>query len=203
MCVCLFCPCFRLCCCSRLCVFFTFVHSCSLLHTTIFILACVSLFLFSLVCRCSNPCLHVVALTCICPWLFPSTRAHSPPIATARPLLFPPCCCSPPVVAPRLLLFLAYHCSPLLFFHLLLFPIHCCSRCYSLFFKVPLGPLLLLLLLAHYHSLFVFPHMVLLPPFSSFIGSFWSYKQQTKTNKQQGKFFFSTFYLIISKKICF
>jgi len=166
------------------CVFlFTLAHNCSFLHTTIFTLACVSLF-------CSH--LHIVALalvymlflpllvhgcSCLCLlWLFPPTHGHFSLVTTPCLLLFLTCCCSLlvvvpcmslfPVVVPRLLLFFTCCCSPPIV--VLVTTLH--------FFKVPLAPLLSLLLFAHCYSLFVFPHIVLPPPSSPFTGSFWSYK---------------------------
>ncbi len=177
---------------ALVCVFlFTLAHNCSLLRTIVFTLACVSLFYSHL---------HVVALAlvymsflpllvhgcfrlCLL-WLFPPTHGHSSLVTTPRLLLFLTCYYSPlvvvpcisllPIVVPCLLLFFTRCWSP---------PIVAFDTTFH-FFKVPLAPLLSLLLLAHCYSLFVFPHMVLPPPSSPFTGSFWSNKQQAKTNEQ-------------------
>lgn len=153
-------------------------HNCFVLHTDALAPACVSLYHWS----CSNLCM--VVLTCVCPRLLPPTSGcshlhmvipclslfparHCSPLIAPRPLLFPTCCCSLPIVA-TLFLLLA-------------------------FLKVPMAPLLLLLLFAHCYSPLVFPHMVLPPPSLPFASSFWSHKQKPTSNKVSFFFLISLF----------
>jgi hypothetical protein len=171
---------------------FLLVHFCFHLHTIV--LSCTQMLLLQLVFHwsCSNLCM--VVLTCVCPRLLPPTsgcRSHLH------------------MVIPRLSLFPAHHCSPLITPPPLLFPTCCCSLpivatpfLLLAFLKVPMAPLLLLLLFAHCYSPLVFPHMVLPPPSLPFASSFWSYKQKPTSNKVS---FFSnfTFYLIVFEVFCF
>jgi hypothetical protein len=140
---------------------------------------------------CSNLCM--VVLTCVCLRQLPPTSG----------------CSHLHIVIPHLSLFPAHHCSPLIAPRPLLFPTCCCSLpivptplLLLAFFKVPMAPLLLLLLFAHCYSPLVFPHMVLPPPSLPFASSFWSYKQKPTSNKVS--FFLNfTFYLIFFEFFCF